>query len=92
MRIFRGEAKRMIGLRTPLIPLARTSRSAAADADAPLWWGVKRWQDQLATALLELSTSPAVTNAAIIVQDFARNDFELRHFVIDGATKIGYLP
>ena len=43
-----------------------------------------RGEPQLATALLELVTSPAVTTSSIIVQDFAANDFELRQFVIDG--------
>jgi hypothetical protein len=43
-----------------------------------------RGESQLGTALVELVTSPAVTNSAVIVQDFARNDFELRQFVING--------
>ena len=43
-----------------------------------------RGEWQLGTALVELVTSPAVTNSAVIVQDFARNDFELRQFVING--------
>ena len=43
-----------------------------------------RGEQQLATALLDISTTPAVTGSAVIVQDFARNDFELRQFVVDG--------
>ena len=43
-----------------------------------------RGEAQLATALLELSTTPAMTTTAILVQDFARNDFEMRQFVIGG--------
>ena len=43
-----------------------------------------RGEAQLATALIELSTSPSVTNASVVVQDFAKNDFELRQFVVDG--------
>jgi len=45
---------------------------------------VYRGEAQLATALLELSAQPGVTSAHVIVQDFARNDFELRQFVING--------
>ena len=43
-----------------------------------------RGESQLATALIELCTTPAVTTSSVIVQDFARNDFELRQFVING--------
>ena len=39
---------------------------------------------QLAQALCELSTEAGVTSANVIVQDFARNDFELRQFVVQG--------
>ena len=45
---------------------------------------VFRGEDQLSTALIELCTTPAVTTTAIIVQDFAQNDFELRQFVVEG--------
>jgi len=43
-----------------------------------------RGESELGHALLDLCTSPAVTTSSVIVQDFARNDFELRQFVING--------
>lgn len=45
---------------------------------------VYRGEAQLATALYELCGQPGVTSAHVIVQDFARNDFELRQFVVNG--------
>eukprot|EP00908_Phaeocystis_cordata_P020278 Transcript_31949.p1 GENE.Transcript_31949~~Transcript_31949.p1 ORF type:complete len:393 (+),score=156.97 Transcript_31949:805-1983(+) len=45
---------------------------------------VFRGESQLASALAELCAQPGVTAAHVIVQDFARNDFELRQFIVGG--------
>jgi hypothetical protein len=43
-----------------------------------------RGEAQLAVALLELCAQPGGTSSHVIVQDFARNDFELRQFIVGG--------
>ena len=43
-----------------------------------------RGEGQLAAALQDIGAQPSDTGSHVIVQDFAKNDFELRQFVIDG--------